>query len=324
MKRKTVFLMVIGLVVVAGLAVVAMPAGALTPPGAPHILCTTYSGGVATFVGLASDVSLGVPVSGILAVIEKIPRGTLPAVVRKTVAVGPDGRWTFSTALAPGLYRGFFRPFNVDGTVGPSTVIDFDPSTLAGACLLVTQGYQGYAGAAETYVNMWAPAANYRWAKLLKVRSQGVMKMLGRFDLEPLAGIGAGQVVGGKLVFWVESASNPQPATLHAYPLATAWEADQATWMAAQAGEPWTLPGAGSTPDDYLTGPTSAAPLPSGGDDWVVLVATDFLKGWLSGSIPNYGVLLTATARGSVEHNLGSSLHTQPGFRPILVVEYNP
>ena len=104
--------------------------------------------------------------------------------------------------------------------------------------------------------------------------------------------------------------------------MTVAWDPLSATWLEAAAGVPWTLPGAGAVPDDYLLEPAASAALRSG--DWAVLDVTDFVKGWLDGSLPDEGVLLTGTSQGAVRCTLGTSAHTQTGYRPILLVEWSP
>ena len=82
------------------------------------------------------------------------------------------------------------------------------------------------------------------------------------------------------------------------------------------------MPGAGATPDDYLPAPVASGALTP--DDWVVLDVTPLVQGWLDGSLPAQGFLLRGVSSGAVEYTLGSSQHTQSGFRPTLVVEWTP
>lgn len=238
------------------------------------------------------------------------------------ISIGPDYRWAYSLPLPEGDYVASFRTRASNGAFSPWMTFAFNPANLPANLTLLTQGYDGYTGAADTFLNLWEPAANFGWEKLLKVRSYDAKKGLVRFDLAPVDGVSAGQVTRAALVLWTEGQTNPQPMELRAYPAMAAWDALSATWLEAAAGVPWTLPGASAVPDDHLLEPTATALLsPS---TWAMLDATDFVKGWLDGSLPNEGFLLVGMSQGAVRYTLGTSLHTQPGFRPILVVEWNP
>lgn len=237
-------------------------------------------------------------------------------------AIAPDRRWTFSLALPEGDYTAYFRTRTDYGAVSAWVPFAFNPARLPKRLTLLTQGYDGYIGAQETFLNQWEPNTNFYLQKLLKVRSFGAKKGLSRFDLAPLAGIGAGQVARAALVFWVDGQTNPQPLTLQAYPLTVAWNAAAANWQWAAVGVPWTLPGAGASPDDYLTEPSASTDLVVG--RWAILDVTAFVQGWLGGTLPNNGVLLTGASSGAVRYTLATSTHTQRGYHPILLVEWNP
>ncbi|MGQ9584305.1 MAG: DNRLRE domain-containing protein [Anaerolineae bacterium] len=238
------------------------------------------------------------------------------------VTIGPDYRWSYSIALPEGDHLASFRTRGDNGTASPWVTLEFNPANLPARLTMLTRGYDGYIGAAETFLNLWEPNANFGWAKLLKVRSYGVKKGLARFDLGPLAGVSGAQVARAALVVWNEGQTNPQPLVLRAYPVTAPWDPLQANWLQAATGVPWTLPGAGAVPDDYLPEPTASAALPV--QNWAVLDVTEFVQSWLDGTLPNQGFLLMGESRGAVRYTLATSLHTQPGYRPILLVEWNP
>jgi len=301
----------------------------------PQLLSATASGGAAasemqvSFVGLAPPpeeennevTSSKLPTT--LWVEVKVEGIGGFAAESEGVPIGPDRRWTYSLTLPDDAwYQASFRTRTDYGAVSPWITLDFNPAGLPANLTMLTQGYDGYVGAAETYLNLWDPAKNSGWEKLLKVRSYDVKKGLARFDLAPLAGVSGDQVARAGLVLWTEAQTNPQPLDLHVYPVTAAWDAFSATWLEAAAGMPWTLPGAGAVPDDYLLEPTVAATLRSG--DWAVLDVTDFVKGWLDGTLPDQGFLLTGTSQGAVRFTLGMSAHTQTGYRPTLFVEWSP
>ena len=100
------------------------------------------------------------------------------------------------------------------------------------------------------------------------------------------------------------------------------WDATEATWLEASAGEPWTVAGAGSSPDDFRGLPTTSSVLLPG--DWSVFDVGEFVEGWVAGDMENEGFIMIGESSGSVEYTLGGSTHTQPGYRPLMVVEWSP
>jgi hypothetical protein len=253
--------------------------------------------------------------------IERKSVGLAEEVVRETVPVGPDGRWTFSTPLDPGEFEAFFRTRTDYGAYSPWIQFAFNRDALPDNLTMLTKGYDGYLGTSETYINLWDPAANFQTDKLLKVRSGDIIKSLIQFDLSQLDGLDATQVRRAGLVFWTEDRTNLQSMELQVFPLASEWAADEATWLAAQADTPWTVAGAASAPDDFLPAPTSTTSLIP--DDWAVIDVTEMAQGWFGGIVPQEGFLLSGTSPGAVQYSLGDSDHSQPGFRPILFIEWN-
>lgn len=92
--------------------------------------------------------------------------------------------------------------------------------------------------------------------------------------------------------------------------LAVPWDAS-ATWNNASVGNPWTTPGGDVTGAAYATNSEviGAGYLP------VTWDVTSLIAAWTSGSLPNYGLLLSA--------NPGDSLHFDP-LSPTLTISYVP
>lgn len=288
-----------------------------TATGGPAALAAEASSWQVNFLGVApppqAPASLGVEVK---------VEGAGGFVQTGRAAIGPDRRWTYDLSLPDGDYVASFRTRTDYGAASAWVTFAFNPAQLPARRTLLAQGYDGYVGAQDTFINQWEPDTNFFLQKLFKVRSFGVKKGLSRFDLAPLAGVGAGQVARAILVLWVDGQTNPQPMTLQVYPLNVAWDAAVADWEWAAVGLPWTLPGAGAAPDDYLTEPSASADLVV--NRWAILDVTPFVQGWLGGTLPNHGVVLVGSSGGYVRYTLATSAHTQPGYHPILLVEWTP
>ncbi|NLE76469.1 MAG: DNRLRE domain-containing protein [Chloroflexi bacterium] len=236
------------------------------------------------------------------------------------IAIGPDGRWTHAAPLLPGAYTLRYRTRNANGNHSPWTVWRFHTNGLPSHRLALAKGYNGNLGAAETALNLWAPETPHGGQRLFKLRSFSVMKGLLQFDLAPLANAPAQEVQRARLVLWTDGRSDPQEMQATAYPLSQPRQAEQATWLHAAASAPWTLPGAAAAPDDYRDQHPATAALTPGA--WTGLDVTETVRGWLSGDLTQHGLVLVGQSRGSVEYVLASSDHTQPGYRPTLVVEW--
>ncbi|NLE76509.1 MAG: DNRLRE domain-containing protein [Chloroflexi bacterium] len=317
MKRTTWLLaMVLGL----ALLVPAVPASASAPPPVPKLVSiTTSEAGITTFSGIA--VPYRTPaITGVQVKLEG-PAGFAPLDVMCDVNL--DGRWRLETDLRarPGAYTISMRT-RADVYSAWSTPQAFDPAELPISSFSVLKGYDNYKWSFETYISLWGPDTRYWDLPVMHVRSQGVMKSLLRFYFwgTPLEGLHADQVARAQLILFTRSSANLHPMRVDLYPLAREWDYQFATWNMAQLDASWTTPGAGDTPGDYLTSPAAVA-YPTAGD-FVVIDVTEFVKGWLDGSLPNFGWLMVGTADVEVSYPFSTAaVNTFPGHRPSLVVE---
>jgi hypothetical protein len=92
---------------------------------------------------------------------------------------------------------------------------------------------------------------------------------------------------------------------------------DGATWLTATEGVAWTTPGGAydATELDQATLPADFA------RGWVRLDATAAVRAWVTGSVPNYGLLLRPES-GAAYHYFHSRECVTPTLRPRLIVTY--
>ncbi len=127
------------------------------------------------------------------------------------------------------------------------------------------------------------------------------------FDFSSLP---AGVVIDSAILTLTKYGGWEQPSGTHSdvYAVAVPWNSN-ATWNQASSGNPWTTPGGDVTGAPYATN----SEVIGAGDVPVTWDVTSLVADWNSLTLPNYGMLLSATA--------GDSLHFDPSS-PSLSVSY--
>lgn len=174
---------------------------------------------------------------------------------------------------------------------------------------------------ADTTLHAWYPDANSAASATLGLRSQDAAAPLVKVDLSTLDEPSQMAVASAKLHLYVQSSSNTQPLSVVAYAVHRPWVASEATWRRAAAATLWGLGGCNATPDDRAAEGSPAAEITAGAQ-WLTLDVTQQVSDWLAGTLPNQGLLLKASARGSVAGTLFSSEHASVAYRPYLEIQY--
>ena len=189
------------------------------------------------------------------------------------------------------------------------------------ATLTLQEGVGGYGGTTDTYLDSWSPSSGYGGAASVKVRSPNTFNGLVRFDLSSVPGQAlVTGVRGAALSFYVTARSNNNSATLDAYPLNRPWTENQATWLQAAAGQPWSQPGGNGVPNDRGGAPVDSRLLDNSNYRWG-LDLTDTVAGWLASPDSNQGLLLRSDDP-SVAYDLASSENANTAQRPKLLLVY--
>jgi len=132
-----------------------------------------------------------------------------------------------------------------------------------------------------------------------------------QFDLAPNP-LPAGAVITDARLKLYQDAILIQPGTFNGgiYPVTSNWEEDEITWN--------NQPNSSST---FVALPT----LYDTTGTWVTCHIEDFVKGWLDGSITNYGLLIKATNESTEETGarfISSDYITDITKHPILEIDY--
>lgn len=201
------------------------------------------------------------------------------------------------------------------------------------------QGWNGYAGAVDTYIDSGQPKKNFNSpgdAAVLRVTSPDRKAALLGFDVSSLPA--DARILRATLGFYVLKHSNEGEIDVSAYVLRKAWNPDEATWERASASTPWGAKGANSTDGDSPdrdANATDARPLrrflyidPYTGqqtllDDatWYSLDITPAVREWVANPAANFGVVLKGSV-GSTEVQIAASEWRDVNLRPCLVITY--
>ncbi len=200
------------------------------------------------------------------------------------------------------------------------------------------QGWNGYTGAVDTYMDSSQPKRNFNGpgeAAVLRVTSPDRKAALLRFDVSSIPA--NARILRASLGFYVQNHSNEGEIDVSAYILRKAWNPSEATWERASASTPWTVKGANGTNGDGRDrdpDPTDARSLRrirytdvTGEqfllDDatWYSLDITPAVREWVTNPSANFGVVLKGSV-GSTEVQIAASEWSDVSLRPCLVITY--
>ncbi len=200
------------------------------------------------------------------------------------------------------------------------------------------QGWNGYYGAVDTYIDSGDPKRNFNIpgdAAVMRVASPDKKAALLKFDVSSVPS--NARVLRATLGFYVQEHSNEGEIDVSAYVLRKAWNANEATWEQASATTPWGVKGANSTggeTQDRDAIPTDTRSLRrirytdvTGEqfliDDatWYSLDITQAVREWVANPERNFGVILKGSV-GSTAVRIAASEWREVDLRPCLVITY--
>ena len=169
---------------------------------------------------------------------------------------------------------------------------------------------------ADADLSAWAPTANNGYSAFLPLRTFGYKRPVFHF---PLPGLPSGAQLQ-RAVLRAQISSFPRGTlAVDAVGLLREWREYQVTWNNASTQEAWASPGASGVGSDRLDGAVARTVI-SAGAQWGEWDITSLVRDWLSGRLPNRGVMLVCSDESQhVEMSFASREHAQPAQ---LVLEY--
>ncbi|NLG49381.1 MAG: DNRLRE domain-containing protein, partial [Chloroflexi bacterium] len=189
--------------------------------------------------------------------------------------------------------------------------------------VVLKQGVNGYTGFEDTYINKWDVNANYHTVDTLRLRSNGVERILFRADLEGV--IPAGAVIDQATLTLHQKYSGANSATANVYGVQREWVGSETTWLNAAAGQPWGVAGCDDPASDRAADPVSQRSVfPTAGGyanypfDFDV---TALVQQWVNDPASNHGLLITGSAGPAVEFSFVSTDQLSDSA-PRLTIRY--
>lgn len=220
---------------------------------------------------------------------------------------------------APGIYSG--HAVVMAGAQPRVAELRVALRPLRSRLLSLQQGLGDYTGAADTYLNAYAPDTSFGQKGLLYVRSGGDQVPLFRFDLTQVPS--HAQVLTATLALYAQSRTVPNVLRVQAYEILSPWEEASATWRERAAGVPWSRAGASQSCHDIGCQPAAMEALNETGR-WYSFDLTDLVRRWVADPQSNHGVALVGQPGASLAFALAScdTLPYQAGLRPRLSLVY--
>ncbi len=158
-------------------------------------------------------------------------------------------------------------------------------------------------------------------SSVLTVKTDGRYLSLARFDLRDYAWLSNKTIYSATLELYAFDRDKLWSCLVGLYRLRRPWVTEQATWMNASVGQPWSLPGAAG-PDDRDASPLVEAEV-SAANAWYRFDVTNAVRDWLAEPEANYGVLLKSSGTNAVIYKFAQAEYTGQSYRPRLVIVYS-
>ncbi len=210
---------------------------------------------------------------------------------------------------------------------GPTPTASVTPSPTASSTPIVPlvttlqQGVEGYAGALDTHLTQAHPSQLNCNEPSIRIGANGEFAGLIHFDLSSIPS--AAEIVSATLHLYDLRWAQGKNIRVGAYVISRTVDVCQANWNEARSGEPWGAAGCQDALTDRRPEP-EASFTTAGLSRWYSLDVTDVVQEWLSGSVPNNGLLLLGPADSSEIHDFASGSHAQQAERPKLSIAYFP
>jgi len=187
--------------------------------------------------------------------------------------------------------------------------------------LVLQQGVSDYDRTTDTRLDAWNQTAVFGREQSVNIRQTNIRVALIRFGLEALPA--DAKVTEAILSLWATERTNASNLTVRAYLLRRPWNDKAATWLEADTGLAWALPGANGADVDRAAAPLAALTV-TGTGQWVSLDVTDAVRRWAANPQSNHGLLLRGEGPANVDYRFAASEHWDRTLRPKLTIVYAP
>jgi len=182
------------------------------------------------------------------------------------------------------------------------------------------QGYEGYSGVEDTYLDGYDKNANKDGEGSLMLKHDSIYSPLLRFDISDLPPNG---VVKSALLDLYVTGWNYSDVSIDArvHKMLTDWVVDEATWNHASTGVEWDAAGAKGS-EDRADAAAASCTLDNQ-EGWVSLDLRSLVQGWIGSPGTNHGITLKGASPHANFYYLASSQHWSQSKHPKLTVKYS-
>jgi hypothetical protein len=210
------------------------------------------------------------------------------------------------------------------------------PDDLAASQLLRSHVLQGPATVRAALIDFDQPQRSFGTEARDNAlrRAERCNAFLARFDLAKLGLTPKARIAKATVSFYVWDPSSIGRTKVCTFPVKTAWDPATVTWRESAAGKAWQGgEGFAFGTDTGAGGPAVIVEPDKPGTDTVdppieyQLDVTDFVRSWLDGSIPNFGLAIAPVIDPGVDENfftrfqMYGSEHRQADYTPKLTVQ---
>ncbi|MFH1086526.1 MAG: DNRLRE domain-containing protein [Chloroflexota bacterium] len=174
---------------------------------------------------------------------------------------------------------------------------------------------------ADTIISYWFPDTNYGTGGTLLLRTNDETSAMFKFPLTAIPyQTEQVRIAEATLRVYALAATNSQALLASACAISRTWNVAETTWRRAAKDTLWETAGA-NAPSDRLQacGPQTQffkAAI------WYDVDVTDMVRGWVSGSLPNQGLILKSRPGGLVGYSFNAVDHVDASRHPYLRVVY--
>jgi len=186
--------------------------------------------------------------------------------------------------------------------------------------MVLQQGYLGYTGAQDAYVDSWSPNSNYGGADSLQVWYDDVAAGLIKFDLSSVPA--PVQLLDARLRLYATHRNSTTLLVTQAHPVLRDWSDSAATWISATQSVAWDAAGCNNTTTDR-EGTSAHNTMIVGAGQWYEWNLTEEVSDWLENPASNNGLILLSLSKTYAQVEFASSEYADQSYRPQLVLQFD-
>jgi hypothetical protein len=197
-----------------------------------------------------------------------------------------------------------------------------EPQAAQAGTVVLQDGWYGYSGTADVYIDRWEADTNFGERDWLMVTAAEDRAALIRFELSGYVPQGA-IIHYATLELYAVDRTRDLSEEVATYLVRRQWAEYEATWHQATAVQPWGSAGCNDLVEDRDAVASDTVRV-SAVEQWYKFDVTSMVQQWVNDPTGNHGLLVKGVNEGQpIEYMFLSSDSGQSELRPILRIEYS-